>query len=194
MRNVAAVILAAGASSRFGQPKQLLPFQGESLVRRVVRSAIEAGSVNVIVVAGEARDRIETELCGTPAVIVENADWQRGLGTSIRCGLFYLRSLQPESDAVVLLVCDQPFVDASVIQSLITEWENSRKPIVACRYAGTLGVPALFDRSCFEEILSLPDETGAKALLQARSADVAQIEFVKGAIDIDTRADFESCL
>jgi molybdenum cofactor cytidylyltransferase len=194
MRNVAAVILAAGASSRFGQPKQLLPFQGESLVRRVVRSAIEAGCARVIVVAGAARDRIETELSGTPAIVVENPGWQRGLGTSIRCGLLHLRSWQPESAAVVLLVCDQPFVDASVIRSLIAEWENSRKPIVACRYAGTLGVPALFDRSCFEEILSLPDETGAKALLQSRSADVAQIEFEKGAIDIDTRADFESCL
>jgi len=135
---------------------------------------------------------METNLSGTPAVIVENPDWRRGLGTSVHCGLLHLRSLHPESDAVVLLACDQPFVDASVIQSLIAEWENSRKPIVACRYAGTLGVPALFDRSCFEAILSLPDETGAKALLQSRSADVAQIEFEKGAIDIDTPADFES--
>ena len=192
MRSVDAIILAAGGSGRFGQPKQLLPFQGESLVRRVVRSAIDAGSVSVIVVAGAARDRIETELCGTPAVIVENPGWQRGLGTSIRCGLLHVRSLQPESDAVVLLVCDQPFVDASVIQSLIAEWENSRKPIVACCYAGTLGVPVLFDRSCFEELLSLPDETGAKALLHSRFADVAQMEFEKGSIDIDTPADFQS--
>jgi len=191
MRNVGAIILAAGGSSRFGQAKQLLSFQGESLVRRAVRTTIEAGCACVTVVVGDARDRIETELRETPAVIVENPEWQRGLGTSIRCGLRHLLSLRPEIDAVVLLACDQPFADASVITSLIAQRENSHKPIVACSYANTLGIPALFDRACFESLLALPDDSGAKALIESRSADVAQIEFEKGAIDIDTPADFE---
>lgn len=194
MRSVDAIILAAGGSERFGQPKQLLAFQGESLVRRAVRNAIEAGCARVAVVAGDVRHRIETELRDTAAIIVENPEWRRGLGTSIRCGLLHLRSSRPEPDAVVLLACDQPFVDTCVIQSLIAEWENSRKPMVACSYAGTLGIPALFDRSCFDELLSLPDDSGAKALLESRSADVTQIEFEKGAIDIDTPGDFQSCL
>ena len=191
MRNAGAIILAAGGSSRFGQAKQLLPFQGESLVRRFVRAAIDAGCACVSVVVGDARDLIETELRETPAVIVENPEWRRGLGTSIRCGLRHLLSSQPELDAVVLLACDQPFVDANVITSLIAQRENSRKPIVACSYADTLGIPALFDRACFESLLALPDDSGAKALIESRSADVAQIEFEKGAIDIDTPADFE---
>lgn len=191
MRNVGAIILAAGGSSRFGQAKQLLSFQGESLVRRAVRTAIEAGCACVTVVVGDARDRIETELRETPAVIVENPEWQRGLGTSIRCGLRHLLSLRPEIDAVVLLACDQPFADASVITSLIAQRENSHKPIVACSYANTLGIPALFARACFESLLALPDDSGAKALIESHSADVAQIEFEKGAIDIDTPADFE---
>ena len=191
MRNVGAIILAAGGSSRFGQAKQLLSFQGESLVRRAVRGAIEAGCACVNVVVGDARDRIETELRETPAVIVENPEWQRGLGTSIHCGLRHLLSSQPELDAVVLLACDQPFVDASVITSLLAQQDNTRKPIVACSYANTLGIPALFDRACFESLLALPDDSGAKALIESRSADVAQIEFEKGAIDIDTPADFE---
>jgi molybdenum cofactor cytidylyltransferase len=191
MRNVGAIILAAGGSSRFGQAKQLLSFQGESLVRRAVRTAIEAGCACVTVVVGDARDRIETELRETPAVIVENPEWQRGLGTSIRCGLRHLLSLRPEIDAVVLLACDQPFADASVISSLIAQRENSHKPIVACSYANTLGIPALFARACFESLLALPDDSGAKALIESHSADVAQIEFEKGAIDIDTPADFE---
>lgn len=191
MRNVGAIILAAGGSSRFGQAKQLLSFQEESLVRRAVRTAIEAGCACVTVVVGDARDRIETELRETPAVIVENPEWQRGLGTSIRCGLRHLLSSRPEIDTVVLLACDQPFADASVITSLIAQRENSHKPIVACSYANTLGIPALFDRACFESLLALPDDSGAKALIESRSADVAQIEFEKGAIDIDTPADFE---
>jgi molybdenum cofactor cytidylyltransferase len=191
MGNVGAIILAAGGSARFGQTKQLLSWQGESLVRRAVRSASEGGCARVTVVAGEARDRIENELRETVAVIVENPEWRRGLGTSIRCGLRYLISAHPELDAVVLLVCDQPFVDANVIQSLIAQRENSRKPIVACSYAGTLGVPALFARACFEALLALADDSGAKALIEARSADVAPIKFEKGAIDLDTLADFE---
>lgn len=191
MRNVGAVILAAGGSSRLGQPKQLLSFQKESLLRRAVRSALEAGCACVTVVAGEARDRIEIELRGTPAVVVENAVWQHGLGTSVRCGLRHLLSLRPEIDAVVLLACDQPFLDASVIASLIAQHENSGKAIVASSYASTLGIPALFHRSCFEALLALPDNSGAKMLIESRSADVAQIDFEKGAVDIDTPGDFE---
>jgi molybdenum cofactor cytidylyltransferase len=191
MRNVSAIILAAGGSSRFGQAKQLLPFQGESLVRRAVRAAIDAGCACVSVVVGDARDLIETELRETPAVIVENPEWRRGLGTSIRCGLRHLLRSQPELDAVVLLACDQPFVDANVITSLIAQAENPRKPIVACSYADTLGIPALFNRACFESLLALPDDSGAKTLIESRSADVAKIEFEKGALDIDTPADFE---
>jgi molybdenum cofactor cytidylyltransferase len=191
MRNIGAIILAAGGSSRFGQAKQLLLFQGESLVRRAVRTAIEAGCACVTVVVGDARDRIETELRETPAVIVENLEWEHGLGTSIRCGLRHLLSSRPELEDVVLLACDQPFVDARVITSLIGQRENSRKPIVASSYANTLGIPALFHRACFEALLALPDDSGAKALIESRAADVAQIEFEKGAIDIDTPADFE---
>lgn len=191
MGDVGAIILAAGGSGRFGQPKQLLSWQGESLVRRAVRSASEAGCLHLTVVAGEARDRIEKELRETGAAVVENPEWRRGLGTSIRCGVGHLLSSHPELDAVVLLTCDQPFVDANVIQSLIAERENSRKPIVACSYAGTLGVPALFDRTCFESLLALADDSGAKGLIEAHSADVGQIEFEKGAIDIDTPGDFE---
>jgi molybdenum cofactor cytidylyltransferase len=191
MRNVGAIILAAGGSSRFGRPKQLLPFQGETLVRRAVRSASEGGCGWIAVVAGEERNLIEMELRETPAVLVENRDWQRGLGSSIRCGLSHLLSSRPGLDAVVLIACDQPFVDARIIQSLIAQQETSGKPIVASSYANTLGVPALFARTCFDSLLALPDDSGAKALIESRSADVAQVEFEQGALDIDTPADFE---
>jgi len=160
-------------------------------VRRAVRSACEGGCGWIAVVVGEQRDLIEMEFRETPAVLVENPDWQRGLGSSIRCGLSHLLSSRPELDAVVLVACDQPFVDASLIQSLIAQHETSGKPIVASSYADTLGVPALFARACFESLLALPDDSGAKALIESRSANVAQVEFEQGALDIDTPADFE---
>jgi molybdenum cofactor cytidylyltransferase len=190
MRSVGAIILAAGGSSRFGQPKQLLPFRGESLVRRAVRAAAEAGCGRIAVVAGEQRDLIEVELRDAAAFVIHNPQWQRGVGTSIRSGLQHLRNAKSKVDAVVVLACDQPFVDARTISALITMRDDSGKSIVASRYAETLGVPALFDRSCFEALLALPDGSGAKALIESRAAEVAEIEFEQGAIDIDTPDDF----
>jgi molybdenum cofactor cytidylyltransferase len=191
MRNVGAIILAAGGSTRFGRPKQLLIFRGESLVRHAARAATDAPCTRVAVVVGDSGDAVKEELRGTAAAIVPNPDWRRGLGTSIRCGLQSLLASRPDLDAVVIVACDQPFVESGTIAALISEQENSARPMVASRYANTLGIPALFARSCFEELLALPDAAGAKALIQSRPDDVASIEFEKGAIDLDTPADFE---
>ena len=193
MSNVGAIILAAGGSTRFGRPKQLLEFQGESLVRRAVQAASEACGSSIVVVAGDMHALIQAELRESAATVVENPEWSRGLGTSIRCGLQHLIASTPELDAVVLMACDQPFADARTIAALVAKQATTGKAIVASSYADTLGIPALFDQSCFEALLALPDDAGAKALIESRPDDVASIEFEKGAIDIDTPADFE-CL
>jgi molybdenum cofactor cytidylyltransferase len=191
MPSVGAVILAAGGSSRFGQPKQLLTFQGESLVRRAIRAAMAAKCARVAVVVGDTQALIEAEIRVSGADVVENPEWRRGLGTSIGCGLRHLIALAPELDAVVLVACDQPYVEAETVAALVKKRASTGKAIVASSYANTLGIPALFGRSCFEALLVLPDDSGAKALIESRPDDVAQIEFERGAIDIDTPADFE---
>ena len=191
MPSVGAVILAAGGSSRFGEPKQLLTFRGESLVRRAVRAATNACDAGVAVVAGDTRALIEAELRESGAAVVENPEWRRGMGTSIRCGLRHLIASTRELNAAVVMACDQPFVDARVVGALMAEQERSGKAIVSSSYANTLGIPALFDRSCFDALLALPDDSGAKALIESRPDDVASIEFEQGAVDIDTPADFE---
>ncbi|MFL6521139.1 MAG: NTP transferase domain-containing protein [Chthoniobacterales bacterium] len=188
MRNVAAVILAAGGSSRLGRPKQLLIFHGETLIRRSVRAAAGAGCDPVIVVVGNLGDTIQRELRSTSTIVVENPEWQRGLGTSVRRGL---QEVGDSIDAVVLLTCDQPLVDKTLVAELITVHEKIRKPMVAASYANTLGVPALFDRSCFADLLALPNDSGAKKLITSRPNDVATVPFEQGAIDIDTPEDFE---
>jgi molybdenum cofactor cytidylyltransferase len=188
MRTIGAVVLAAGGSSRLGQAKQFLTFRGETLIRRVVRAAENAGCDSIAVVVGPIGDAIRQELGETRATLVENPDWQRGLGTSLRRGL---RRICGSIDAVVLLTCDQPFVDGSVIAQLIARQRETGKPIVASSYATTVGVPALFERSIFEALLALPDEAGAKQLMEERPGDVASIQFEEGAIDIDTPEDFE---
>lgn len=191
MPNAGALILAAGGSRRFGRPKQLLPFHGESLLRRTVRAATEAGIGSVVVAAGDSIEATKADLSETSAAVVENQDWQRGVGTSIRCGLRHLLTLVPDVETVVIAACDQPFVEASTLAALIAERERSGQPIVASAYTGTLGIPALFDRSCFDALLALPDDSGAKALIESRQEEVARIKFEQGAIDIDTLADYE---
>ena len=123
-------------------------------------------------------------------MIVQNKQWQRGIGSSIRSGIQEVINSSPDIEASVLLVCDQPAVDARVIEQLVALRETTGKTIVASSYAGTLGVPALFARSIFEELLSLGDQAGAKSIVLRSSDRVASFPFPEGQIDIDTREDW----
>jgi molybdenum cofactor cytidylyltransferase len=222
MRNIGAVILAAGGSSRFGRTKLLLQFRGETLDHRAVWAANEAGCNPVVVVVGDLGDAIRSELhirdsrmssspaaegvtraatkaateaatgqvtrTVTEAFVIENGAWRNGIGTSIRRGV---EELAGSVEAVVLLACDQPFVNATIIAHLSAAQQKTGKRIVASSYANTIGIPALFDRSCFASLMALADESGAKALIERDADDVAAIAFEDGAIDIDTPQDFE---
>jgi molybdenum cofactor cytidylyltransferase len=207
---IAAVILAAGESSRLGQPKQLIQFRGKTLVRRMVDAASEAGCRTVLVVLGDSKrtasglptgkareheiylvEAIRSELEKTGATIVANPNWKRGIGTSIRAGVQHLIEIAPGVEATVLLACDQPFVDRAVIDGLITLHHETRKPIVAASYAGTLGVPALFDRSRLPDLIGLDDSAGAKSIILSNRDQVAEFPFPEGEIDIDTAEDRE---
>ena len=190
-KRIGAVILAAGGSSRFGEPKQLIPFRGKSLVRRIIDVACEADCSPVVVVIGSDDENLHRELDGAGVVTVQNRQWQRGIGSSIRCGIHGLTNSSPDVEASVLLVCDQPAVDVGVIERLIALHETTGKSIVASSYADTLGVPALFTRSVFEELLSLGDKTGAKSIVLRSPERVASFAFPEGQIDIDTWEDWE---
>jgi molybdenum cofactor cytidylyltransferase len=188
---VAAVVLAAGGSARFGKPKQFALFQGETFIRRMVAAAIEAGCAPVVVVTGEDSARVSLELSGLAVSIAMNPNWQSGLGSSIVVGIRHAMNLTPDLDAAVLLTCDQPFVTAPVLGQLMQLQLTTGKPIVASAYATTLGIPALFDRSCFPDLLRLTGDSGAKGIILARSHDVVSFDFPAGEIDIDTVTDYE---
>ena len=208
--HIAAVILAAGESSRLGKPKQLIQFRGKTLVRRVVDAASEAGCQPILVVLGTERtshlysdglprvkgrhheiELITSELKKTGATIVANSNWKCGIGTSIRTGVQHLLDTAPGVEATVLLTCDQPYVDRAVIDGLITLHRETRKPIVAASYAGTLGVPALFDRGRLPELLRLDDSAGAKSTILSNRDQVAEFPFPDGKVDIDTAEDWQ---
>jgi len=189
--SVAAVVLAAGGSARFKKPKQFVLFQGETFIKRIVAAAIEAGCAPVVVVAGEDSAQITSELMRFTVTVAMNPDWQSGLGSSIVVGIRRAMNLAPDVDAVLLLTCDQPFVTVAVLAQLIQLRLTTGKPIIASVYAETIGIPALFDRSCFPDLLRLKGDSGAKGIILARPQDVASFDFPAGEIDIDTAADYE---
>jgi molybdenum cofactor cytidylyltransferase len=189
--SVAAVVLAAGGSARFGKPKQLALFRGETFVRRVVGAAINAGCEPVVVVTGKDSAKVTLELTGVSTSVVVNPKWSSGLGCSIGVGVRHSMNLAADFDAAVLLTCDQPFVDAAALAQLIELRVKTGKPIIASAYAGTLGIPALFDRSLFPDLLRLKDDHGAKGIIFKRRYDVASFNFPAAAIDIDTLGDYE---
>jgi molybdenum cofactor cytidylyltransferase len=155
-----------------------------------VRAAIESDCAPVVVVTGEDSAQVTWELSGLTVTIAMNPDWQSGLGSSIVVGICHVMNLAPDLDAAVLLTCDQPFVSAAVLTQLMQLRQTTGKPIIASAYAETLGIPALFDRSCFPDLLRLKGDSGAKAIILARPDDVASFDFPAGEIDIDTAADY----
>lgn len=190
MEKIAAIVLAAGSSSRLGKPKQLLRFGGTTLLRRTINAALGAGCDPVVVVLGSNETEVREEIAQLPVVATANAAWVEGIGTSIRAGVARA-SEHDEVSAVVLLVCDQPFISADVVRILIGLRASAHKPIAAAQYDATIGVPALFDRSIFQELLGLPDADGAKRVILSDPERVALCPFPGGAIDIDTAGDYE---
>jgi molybdenum cofactor cytidylyltransferase len=166
----------------------LLELHGESLVHAAVRAAQEGGCDVVCVVTGHAREAVENAVADLRPRFVHNEHWPRGVGRSVRLGV----SAIPSVSAVVLLACDQPAVNAETIRSLIEEHDRTRHPIVAARYAGTIGIPALFDQSCFPELHTLPDDHGAKSIIQAHLERVAPFDFPSAAHDLDSPEDLQA--
>lgn len=182
------MILAAGSSSRLGQPKQFLEFNGKTLLFHTVEQALKITD-HVIVVSGAEPIDIEKQL--NSVVNVNNENWEGGMGSSLRKGLQEMLLLHPALDRCIITVCDQPFIDSSVFRNLIDKQEASGKGIVASAYAATAGVPVLFTSGYFDHLLNLPDTGGAKMLISTCQHDTAEIHFEKGAIDIDTMEDYQ---
>lgn len=191
---IATLILAAGGSTRLGQPKQLLMQEGQTLVRRITDIALSLSAGPVIVVLGANHERVGAELLNLPAQVVVNADWHEGMASSLRAGLL---ALPDESiDAFLILLTDQPYVTTDLLRQLIQTQQTTSRGIVACRYAGTtetrggpVGVPALFVIRYKEAFLKLTGDMGARKLIQQHAADRAEVPFAGAAVDLDTQQD-----
>ena len=187
------VILAAGSSTRLGQPKQLLLFEGASLIKRVTKIALEV-SGKVVVVTGFESKKVQEELLGLPLIIVENGSFQEGIASSIRAGTSALMENFKSLSGVIFLVCDQPFLSRDIVEKLMTTAHVTNKKIISSAYGNTYGIPVLFDKSFFDRLLTLKGDMGAKKIIQENLADMGTIDFPGGSVDIDTMQDYESII
>lgn len=179
-----AIVLAGGASSRLGQPKQLVTVDGESLLRRTVRLALESDCSPVVAVLGFRSAEMERELAGLAALITIHEHWAEGMGTSLSHGMKSLLSEQPAPGHVLVLVCDQPLLDRSHLLSLL-EKQRSGSPATASFYNGSPGVPAVFAARYFPELLRLGGDQGARRFLRDIGKEVTLVDFPGGAFDVD---------
>jgi molybdenum cofactor cytidylyltransferase len=186
----AAVILAAGSSTRMGQAKQLLPIDGEPLLLKVIRAASEAKLSPVVVVLGSNAESLK-EFLPHGVVSCENSTWQKGMGSSIKKGIAKINSDQ-SIEAALVLVADQPKVTVPHLEKLSVELEKSNRPIVSSFYANAPGVPVLFKRSEFESLLQIEDAYGAKQFLLTHKERVHLVDFPDGSIDLDTPEDYQN--
>ncbi|HAC62992.1 MAG TPA: 4-diphosphocytidyl-2C-methyl-D-erythritol synthase [Cyanothece sp. UBA12306] len=174
-----------------GRPKQLLSYNGQSLLKYITKCAIASLCNLVIVVLGANAEKIEPEIASLPIKIIKNDQWNQGISSSISCGINYIQQQYSNLDGVVFLTCDQPFVSAELIKQLIDAHHSTKKPIIASQYGETLGIPALFSRNFFPALIKLQGDRGAKKIINQHRDLVSVIDFPQGSIDLDTLENYQ---
>jgi len=194
MNNTGIIILAAGRSSRFGKTKQLLNFNGKTLLQHVIEEATKAGASPIVVITGANASEVSASITDKKINTVFNKDWSEGMASGIVMGVIKINELDSSIEKIIIAVCDQPFVTAAIFEQLDQLQKKSGKHIVASGYSNTVGTPVLFTRKYFDQLLGLKGDTGAKKILETYRDDVATIEFPQGNIDIDTQKDYEKLM
>jgi len=191
---LSAIILAAGASRRFGSAKLLtrLPARnGRAVIQITVNMALQAGLQQIIVVVGCYADEVRDLLAGQPVQIIENPSWKDGMSTTVHAGLDHV---QPDSEAVLLMLADQPAVSPAIIRSLCERYLEERSPIVAPVYEGRRGNPVLFDRCTFDSLRRVTGDQGGRQVIASGEFQAELVEMDDRAVllDIDQREDMET--
>lgn len=191
-RNLAVVLLAAGPSSRLGQPKQLVEVDGESLVRRSARLALSLLPASVTVVTGCAAEQVQAGLEGLPVGLVFNRNWANGMGASINCGV---RFMPGNVDGVLLMVCDQWRLEEADLKRLFLQWSTDISHIYLAGWkegaADVSGPPVIFPRKLIPELKCMQESRGARQLVDRYMDVVEFVEMQNAAWDLDRPDDLE---
>lgn len=186
---LAGLVLAAGASARFGSPKPLASFRGEPLVVRTTRLLLGVCPAGVVVVTGchgsGVGAAVQAALAGLPVTVTLNPDWADGLASSLRCGL---AAIPAPASAALVMPCDLPVVTAADLERLITAWAGAPGRVAAASFAGGLGPPAVLPRSLWPACATLHGDRGARDIITA-ALDRVEVPMASAALDVDTQAD-----
>lgn len=182
------IVLAAGAGTRYGSPKQLAQVRGVPLLQLALSRAAAVAGHSVTVVLGAHAAALAPALGRLPVSLVVNRDWNEGLGASIRAAV---RSLPGSCSGALLLLADQAAVTSADLQRLTDVWRRNPRSRVAAQYGGSHGLPAIFPRSEFAALLQLQGEDGAGALLRSPGANLIGVPMPSAAIDIDRPQDLD---
>lgn len=194
VKKLPVLILAAGASSRMGRPKQLLPWKNTTLLDHAIANARASKCSDVFVVLGANHGQIRSALTGKDFEVIVNPHWEKGLGSSIALGTEYLVDQKRDYDGVLLMLADQPLIDTAYLNSLIDLYYGGSNSIVGTRYGKGTGVPALLDKIHFDELKDLGEDTGAKAIIRRAGSRVLALDPQKKAVDIDTEAEYKTLI
>jgi len=193
MDNTGIIILAAGNSSRMGQPKQFLKYNNTSLLRHAVTTAMDSRAKGrIMVVTGALHDELFKECAGLPVSVAHNTNWAQGMSTSIHTGLRALVRANPETNGALVMLVDQPLITTAHLNNLLDIFAHKGyKGIVASSFADTVGSPAIFGREMFERIYQTKGDKGARQILLEPDIKLATVPFKPAAIDIDTQEDYD---
>ena len=184
------IILAAGESRRLGYPKQIAKYKDKTLLQLAIDAANGCEAHKRVLVLGANRDEIKKTFSGASIPNIPNPHFEKGMSSSLKVGLEYMLKFD-QPDQIIIMLCDQPFVDAKLLKKLIVTQEKEGKGIVACEYSKTIGVPILFSKAYYKELMELKGDEGAKKIAKAHEDDLVTISFPKGEIDIDTEQDLQ---
>ena len=192
-KKVGVVLLAAGSSSRMGHNKMMFIHKGKTLLESAIQSAMNSKAEPVVVVSGANREQNETLINKHNVDLVFNENWESGIGSSLKCGLDKLMKNNKNLQAVIISVCDQPYLSSEVFDQLIDKYIQTGKPIIASSYGNAIGVPVLYDKAFFDDLKRIPDDRGAKQNIVDNASDetIATIQFEGGDVDIDTVEDIK---
>ena len=180
------VVLAAGASTRFGSAKQLVRVNGRPLMLSAVSRAVELAGHSVTVVLGANAGELAPLLRHSPASVAINRDWQEGIASSIREGLAHAPAT---ADGLLIALADQAAVTTEDLRRLAGLWRRDTNAIAAAQYAGSVGVPAIFPRWCFRELNELRGDRGAQVLMQRHVDRLVRLTMPSAELDIDRPED-----
>jgi molybdenum cofactor cytidylyltransferase len=190
---ISAIILAAGESKRMGQPKQLLPFRGSTLLGQIVENLLQSQAAETIVVLGYQAEKIIPQIAREPVRIVVNPDFEQGMSSSIRCGLSHISAA---ADGVMIVLGDQPLIEKEIIDLLIERHRQSERGIILPVYNGIKGHPVIFKMKYKDELMRLTGDIGGKEIVERHPSDVLEVEVDSESvvISIDAESDYQSLI